>query len=52
MKVIIEYQTRDNRNYFREWFNKLTKVNQIKVHKRLERIANGNYGDTPMKEVV
>ena len=44
-KNIIEYEL-NGINYFREWFNKLNKQLQYKVFIRLNRVSNGNYGDT------
>ena len=44
-KRIVEYEI-NGFNPFRNWFFKLTKENQHKVRARLDRIADGNYGNT------
>jgi putative addiction module killer protein len=45
MKKIILYKTIDGKCPFEKWESKLDSQVQKRIHKRLQRVLNGNYGD-------
>jgi putative addiction module killer protein len=45
LKVIIAYQTKDNKEPFSEWLISLDNTIRGRVFTRLKRVEEGNYGD-------
>jgi putative component of toxin-antitoxin plasmid stabilization module len=42
---ILEYVAANGKNHFKDWFERLPKIIQAKVERRLLRVQLGNLGD-------